>query len=141
MCINIPLTLFFKTTTRRKHFHCVRDIVDAGKGSVADAEESVSAGRPFTCSGHGNPGLRERIAELEGRALTLRDALGSGAGPQLGPQGSESSLIFPDCNPHPTFASGRRSRTSFRSVPRSPGVEVPALSRSSSLTFQAANKN
>lgn len=69
MCINISLTLFFKTTTT-KHFHCVRDTVGAGRGSVYAAEGWVLAGHPFACSGRGNPGLRARLAELEGHAST-----------------------------------------------------------------------
>lgn len=79
MCINISLTLFFKTT-KTKHFHCVRDTVGAERGSVHEAEGWVLAGHPFACSGRGNPGLRARVVELEGHASTHTQgyALGSG---------------------------------------------------------------
>lgn len=138
MCINISLTLFFKTTTT-KHFHCVRDTVGAERGSIHAAEGWVLAGHPFACSGHRNPGLRLVGRTHKHSHSGTRSA--RAASPKLGLRGPESSQILPDCIPHPTFASGRRSRTSFWSVPGFPGMEVPALSRSSSLTFQAANKN
>lgn len=74
MCINLSLTLFFKTTT--KHFHCVRDTVGAERGSVHAAEGWVLAGHPFAVLWPWES-RAEGVAELEGHTRALA---------RLGPQ-------------------------------------------------------
>lgn len=142
MCINISLTLFFKTTTT-KHFSLCARHSGRGKGKclccwgVGFGRTPLCVLRPWESRAAGASRRTGRTSQHSHSGMRSSQA----ASPKLGSRGSESSQILPDCIPHPTFASGRRSGTSFWSVPGSPEVEVPALSRSSSLTFQAANKN
>lgn len=73
MCINISLTLFFKTTTT-KHFHCVGDIVGSGRGSGwFGPDTSLCVLWPLESRAAG-----AHLGTGRTRSLPLKDALVSG---------------------------------------------------------------